>query len=107
LNDAAGRNGGGHWLSIRLDQPGNRWGFGARVGVERRGQPTLWRRVGTDGSYLSASDARVHFGLGAVAGSGRVDAVVVEWADGRRERWTGIPVDRAITLKQGEGDASR
>ena len=46
--------------------PGERFGMGARVGIERAGQPTLWRRVKTDGSYLSASDIRVHFGLGAV-----------------------------------------
>jgi enediyne biosynthesis protein E4 len=91
-----------HWLTIRLEQPGNRWGFGARVGVERKGQPTLWRRVGTDGSYLSASDARVHFGLGSAA-NGRVEAVVVEWPDGQRERWTGVEADRAITLKRGSG----
>ena len=43
---------------------GNRFGIGARVGVVREGQPTLWRRARTDGSYLSASDDRVHFGLG-------------------------------------------
>jgi enediyne biosynthesis protein E4 len=102
VNDAAGRSGSGHWLSIRLDQPGNRWGFGARVGVERRGLPTLWRRVGTDGSYLSASDARVHVGLGPGPAT-RVDAVIVEWPDGQRERWTGVEVDRAITLKRGGG----
>ena len=106
VNDAAGRSGSGHWLSIRLDQPGNRWGFGARVGVERRGLPTLWRRVGTDGSYLSASDARVHVGLGPGPAT-RVDAVIVEWPDGQRERWTGVEVDRAITLKRGEGAAAR
>jgi enediyne biosynthesis protein E4 len=111
LNNArtAGGNGGGkdnRWLTIRLDQPGNRLAFGARAGVERRGQPTLWRRVGTDGSYLSASDARVHFGLGPVP-AGLVDAVVVEWPDGQRERWTGVQVDRAITLKRGEGATAR
>jgi enediyne biosynthesis protein E4 len=104
LNDAGGR--GGHWLSVRLDQRdrGNRWAFGARVGVERRGSPTLWRRVGTDGSYLSASDPRVHFGLGSGPGTAaRIDAVIVEWPDGQRERWTGVEVDRAITLTRGQG----
>ena len=52
-----GPNGQHHWLQVRLQQaPGNRFAFGARVGVERAGRPTLWRRVRTDGSYLSASD---------------------------------------------------
>src|SRR5204863_7290350 len=66
-----------HWLQVRLDQrPGNRFAIGAFVGVERDGHQTMWRRVRTDGSYLSASDVRVHFGLGA---SPLVKAVVVQW----------------------------
>ena len=48
---------------------GNRAVTGARVGVMRDGQPTLWRRARTDGSYLSASDGRVHVGLGVSRGS--------------------------------------
>jgi hypothetical protein len=76
----------------------NRFGFGAWVGVERAGKPTLWRRVRTDGSYLSASDARLHFGLGA---SDAITDVVVQWPDGQRERWTGLKADRAVTLTRG------
>lgn len=98
LNQGAGAH---HWLQVRLSQPGgNRFGFGARVGVERQGQPTLWRRVKTDGSYLSASDSRVHFGLGT---SPAVGAVVVEWPDGTRERWAGPAADRVVTLTRGTG----
>ena len=90
-----------HWLQIALRQEtANRFGFGARVGVERQGKPTLWRRVRTDGSYLSASDVRLHFGLSDGAAVG---AVAVEWPDGTRERWTGVAVDRLVTLKRGEG----
>jgi hypothetical protein len=63
--------------------------------VERTGRPTLWRRVRTDGSYLSAGDIRAHFGLGT---SAAVDAVVVQWPDGQSERWTGIKADSLITL---------
>jgi hypothetical protein len=29
--------------------------------------------------------------------------MIVEWPDGQRERWTGVEVDRAITLKRGSG----
>ena len=96
LNQVGGRN---HWLQVRLDQrPGNRFGIGAWVGVERGGGPTLWRRVRTDGSYLSASDVRAHFGLGA---SAAVDAIVVEWPDGVSERRTGITADTLVTLRRG------
>ena len=59
--------------------PGNRFGFGAWIGVERAGQPTLWRRVRTDGSYLSASDVRVHFGLGSSPRDRRRRRAVARW----------------------------
>jgi hypothetical protein len=98
LNQAGTRN---HWLQVRLQQPqGNRLGFGAWVGVERAGRPTAWRRVRTDGSYLSASDPRIHIGLGASSGA---VAVVVQWPDGARERWTDLAVDRVATLQRGTG----
>ena len=98
LNQAGGTN---HWLQVRLDQrPGNRFGIGALISIERAGQPTLRRRVRTDGSYLSASDVRVHFGLGSSAAIG---AVVVQWPDGALERWTGITADKAVMLRRGSG----
>jgi len=98
INQVGSRN---HWLEIRLDQrPRNRFGVGAWIGVERAGEPTLYRRVRTDGSYLSASDMRVHFGLGS---STRIDAITVQWPDGTRERWTDVTADKVVTLRQGTG----
>jgi enediyne biosynthesis protein E4 len=97
LNQSGKQN---HWLQVSLEQnPGNRFGLGARIGVERAGQPTLWRRVHTDGSYLSASDPRVQFGLGADA---RITAVVVQWPDGASERWSDVSADRRLTLRRGK-----
>jgi hypothetical protein len=90
-----------HWVQVRLEQaPANRFALGARVGIERAGKPTLWRRVKTDGSYLSASDVRVHVGLGALP---KIDAVVVQWPDGQRERWASVSSDRVVTLRRGTG----
>jgi len=100
-----GARGDRHWLSVRLDNGArNRWGIGARVGVQRQGQPTLWRRVRSDGSYLSASDLRVHFGLG---GNRALSAVIVEWPDGSRERWTDVTADRLVVLTRGKGTPAR
>jgi hypothetical protein len=94
----------GHWLSIRAASPGrNAWGLGARVGVVRTGRPPLWRRVGTDGSYLSASDARTYFGLGDAPA---IDHVIIEWPDGYRERWNTVTADREVVLKRGSGQAA-
>jgi hypothetical protein len=97
LNQTGARN---HWLQVRLDQqPGNRFGIGAWMGVERTGMPTLWRRVRTDGSYLSASDVRVHLGLGPSAP--RVAGVIVRWPDGVEERYRDVTADRVVTLRRG------
>ena len=96
-NETSGR----HWLELRLvGTTDNASGIGARVGVLRQAELTLWRRAHTDGSYLSASDPRVHFGLGKNA---EVAAVLVEWPSGRREAWPRPGVDRLLTLRQGTG----
>ena len=95
---------GHRWLSVRLvDEGGNRDAIGASIGVERAGRPVLWRRVGTDGSYLSASDLRTHFGLGDWPDT--VD-VHVRWPDGTRERFARLTTDRFVTLTRGEGQTN-
>jgi hypothetical protein len=74
--------------------------LGALVAVARRDGPTLWRRAGADGSYASSSDPRVLVGLGDATA---VEAVRVTWPGGRREEWTGIAIDRWMTLQEGTG----
>jgi len=97
LNESTGAT----WLTVRLvSATVNRWGFGARVGVARKGLPTMWRRIGTDGSYLAAGDARAHFGLGS---SPEIERVLVEWPDGVREAWRDVRPDRQLTLERGTG----
>ncbi len=92
------------WLGLRL--VGGEGGtpprdmLGALVAVERAGRPTLWRRVRTDGSFASANDPRVLFGLGD---GPQVDAVRVRWPGGRDEIWTDVPTGRYTVLRRGEG----
>lgn len=89
------------WLGVKLEGvEDNRMGLGARVGVLLQEGRTLWRRCHTDSSYLSASDARVFFGLG---GARKVNGVVVVWPNGTRERWDGVPLQRLTALRQGTG----
>lgn len=91
----------GHWLIVKLESPGkNRFGIGARVALLRRGRDPLWRRVHTDSSYLSASDVRVHFGLGDQA---EIEAVLVHWPDGSTERFEGIKSGRIAPVRKGSG----
>jgi len=93
-----------HWLLVRLEAAnGNRFGIGARIEVRQRGRK-LTRRAHTDSSYLSASDVRVHFGLGENA---RIEGLVVYWPDGRTEAWDKIEADRIMTIRQGTGQRVR
>jgi hypothetical protein len=92
-----------HWLTVKLESPkANRYAIGARVAVLRKGHDTLWRRVSTDSSYLSAHDVRVHFGLGEHPA---IDSVWVHWPSGPAEHFEGVQADRTVVLKQGAGHA--
>ena len=64
----------------------NRDAVGARVALTAGGE-TRWRRRFGGGSYLSASDPRLHFGLGRPGGR----RVEVTWPSGRREITQTLP----------------
>ncbi len=88
----------GHWLRLRLSQPAqNRRALGATVRIELPGQPPLVGRVRSGGSYLAASDDRLHIGLGNAAGP--VSALVT-WPDGVQQRVTGLAVDREHDIRR-------
>ena len=91
-------------LSVRLEGvDSNRDGIGARVALLRAEGEPIWRRVHRDGSYLSASDPRVVFGLGD-GGEAAVSGVGVVWPDGRRERWDRAELEPGTTLlREGSG----
>jgi enediyne biosynthesis protein E4 len=89
-----------HWVGVRVVGRQRRDMVGARVGIVRATGPTLWRRSRADGSYASANDSRVLFGLGDTA---KIVKVRVQWPDGNAEDWTDVPVDRYVTLREGEG----
>jgi hypothetical protein len=91
-----------HWLLVRLEAAnGNRFGIGAKVEVRQHGRKLL-RRVHTDSSYLSASDVRVHFGLG---GDASIEQLIVYWPNGEAETWSKVQADRIVTIRQGTGTA--
>ena len=49
------------------------------------------------GSYQSAHDPRIHFGLGT---ADRVDLLELRWPSGAVDRLTGVAVDRVVTVKE-------
>lgn len=80
------RGGQSHWLMLKL-----RTGVKVRVGSQ-------WGYATTSGSYLSASDGRVHFGLGAE----REATVEIFWSSGRRQLLEHLAADRIHTIKEPE-----
>ncbi|MGB2666348.1 MAG: CRTAC1 family protein [Candidatus Acidiferrum sp.] len=90
-----------HWIGFRMvGEKSNRDMYGTRVAVFRRNAPTLWRRVHSDGSYCSSSDPRVLFGLGDAPDITKVQA---HWVSGRVEEWSGLPLEKYTTLREGSG----
>ena len=88
------------WLGLRLVGKTNRDMLGSRVALFRPNLPTLWRRVRSDGSYASASDPRVVFGLGRAK---EFTKVRVYWTSGKVEEWTDVLINRYSTLREGTG----
>ncbi|MFO0953390.1 MAG: CRTAC1 family protein [Isosphaeraceae bacterium] len=89
---------GGHFLTLRLEgADGRREAVGARVTVTAGGRRQVVRRTG-GGSYLSASDPRLHVGLGAAE---RVESVEVVWPGGRVDKYQDLPADAGYLLHEG------
>jgi hypothetical protein len=87
----------GHWLSLSLaGVKSNRDAIGAIVTVEAAGVQQT-RHCHTDGSYLSASDRRVHVGLGKATSA----TITVRWPSGQVNKFVDIPSDRRIALHEG------
>ena len=90
---------GGHWLTLRLEgSSSNRDAVGARVTVVAGGRRfSDWRMGG--GSYQSASDPRLHFGLGAID---RIETLEVTWPSGKVGRFQNLAADSGYLLREGD-----
>jgi enediyne biosynthesis protein E4 len=98
-NVAKGR---GHWVRLKLmGVKSNRDAFGARVELVAGGLRQV-EEVRANSSFLSASDSRVHFGIGAAT---KVDEVLVRWPSGLVERVSGVGVDKEAMIREGDGTA--
>ncbi len=92
-------SGGSHWIKVKLvGVASNRSAIGARVLVHYGGK-TQAQAVLSQSSFYSASDTRLHFGLGAEAS---VD-IDIFWPSGAHQTLSGMQADRLITVKEGTG----
>ncbi len=95
--------GGALTLALEGAPPGsNRDAVAQRVEIVAAGQRQVsWRFGG--GSYQSAGDPRLHFGLGAAA---RVDTVHVRWPSGRVDRFGPFAAGTGWRLVEGSPTAA-
>jgi len=90
---------GGHFLTIELEGTRSpRMAVGAQVSVLAGGRRLVsWRSGG--GSFQSASDPRLHFGLGDAE---RIERIEVVWPSGRIDSHLDLLADRGYRLREGQ-----
>jgi len=94
----------GHWIRIKtVGTRSNRDGYGARVEISAGGVAQE-AEVRANCSYLSASDARVHFGLGEAA---KVDSIIVRWPSGAVDTVRNEAADQDLVVREGAGVVQR
>jgi enediyne biosynthesis protein E4 len=93
---------GHHWIGVLLQGTAcNRDAVGATLTWSANG--TIRRRLkSSGGSYLSSHDMREVLGIGAAS---TVEWIEIKWPlpSGRVERLTDVPIDRYVTIVEGQG----
>jgi hypothetical protein len=90
----------GHWLTLRLiGSRSNRDAFGAKVEIVAGGKRQV-DEVRASSSFESASDSRMHFGLGSAR---EAEQVVVRWPSGKEQRVGPLAADHIVTLREPTG----
>ena len=93
-NETATRN---HWISIKLNgHKSNHDGIGALV-IVTSATGAQYQTVSTTGSYCSASDRRVHYGLGDSQEAAEIE---VRWPSGIVQKLHAVAGDRTITIDE-------
>jgi enediyne biosynthesis protein E4 len=96
-NDGGNR---GNWLALStVGEKSNRDGLGATIVVVGESGLTQHFSVTTGSSYLSASDKRVHVGLGRER---TARSITVRWPSGREQTLRDVPANQALTLREAD-----
>jgi len=97
------RNDGGNannWLTVRLiGTKSNRDGIGASLKLVSEGF-TQFDQAKGGSSYMSASDPRIHFGLGKRE---KIESLEITWPSGTVDKLASVPINQIITVKEGVG----
>jgi hypothetical protein len=86
-----------HWLTLELiGHRSNRDAIGADVKLTTA-KGSQWATVTTAGSYLSSSDKRVHFGLGAETVARTIE---IRWPSGIRQTLKDVGADQILNVEE-------
>lgn len=89
-----------HWIEIQLiGTKSNRDGIGALLKLSSGGVVQVDQAKGGT-SYMSASDPRIHFGLGK---RNKIDSLQITWPSGQVDKLTNVPIDTIVAIKEGAG----
>jgi hypothetical protein len=95
MNRSPGQN---HWLIVNLiGVKSNRDGLGARLKITPSVGEPQWNHATTSTGYSTASDKRVHFGLGAAT---QVDRLEIWWPSGLYQVLNNVKADQILTVKE-------
>jgi enediyne biosynthesis protein E4 len=101
------RNDGGnanHWLTVLLiGTKSNRDGTGSSLKLTSQGITQVEQAKGGSG-YMSASDPRIHFGLGKRT---KIESLVITWPSGQVDQLSNLPIDQVIAVQEGKGIVPR
>jgi enediyne biosynthesis protein E4 len=87
-----------HWIILKLvGKKSNRMGLGAQVRITTDDGKVQYNQATTAVGYASASDSRVHFGLG---GSRTIHKVEISWPSGIRQVLWDVPSDHILKVEE-------
>jgi enediyne biosynthesis protein E4 len=88
---------GHHWIVFKLiGQKSNRDALGTRIQITAGGLTQI-NHANTALGYNSASDKRVHFGLGTAA---KVEKAEIRWPSGKMQVLRELPVNQLVTVRE-------
>jgi len=86
-----------HWLTLNLvGHKSNRDAIGAQVKIQTA-EGVQYATVSTAGSYLSASDKRVHFGL---HGESVAQSIEIHWPSGSTQELKNVKADQILRVDE-------
>jgi hypothetical protein len=87
-----------HWLLVLLrGTKSNRDAIGAKLKLSLRSGANLYEHVTTANGIYSASDKRVHFGLGKES---RISSLEIHWPSGEVQRLENVTADRLLVISE-------